>query len=64
MVDFYGCLDSDNDGWSVLTDLDDNDPFEQEDTDNDTIGDNGDQCPYQWSNLIFAILMVPFLKSR
>ena len=51
VIDYYGCVDSDNDGWSVLTDLDDNDPFEQEDSDNDTIGDNGDRCPYQWSNL-------------
>ena len=51
VVDYYGCVDFDNDGWSVLTDIDDNNPFEQEDSDNDTIGDNGDQCPYQWSNL-------------
>jgi len=51
IIDRYGCIDADNDGWSALNDLDDNDPLEQEDRDNDTIGDNADQCPYSWSNL-------------
>ncbi|HIF16018.1 MAG TPA: VCBS repeat-containing protein, partial [Candidatus Poseidoniales archaeon] len=51
VIDYYGCLDNDGDGVSYLTDLDDNDSSEQSDTDNDTVGDNGDFCPYQWSNL-------------
>ena len=51
VIDYYGCLDNDFDGVSYLTDLDDNDPLEQSDTDNDTVGDNSDLCPYQWSNL-------------
>ena len=51
VIDYYGCLDNDNDGVSYLTDLDDSNPSEQSDTDNDTVGDNGDLCPYQWSNL-------------
>ena len=50
-IDIFGCIDVDSDGVSSFSDIDDNNPSEQDDSDNDTIGDNGDLCPYQWSNL-------------
>ncbi|HIF46351.1 MAG TPA: hypothetical protein EYQ73_06140 [Candidatus Poseidoniales archaeon] len=50
-VDVFGCIDLDGDGTSYLNDFNDNDSNEVKDSDNDTIGDNGDNCPYEWSNL-------------
>ena len=50
-VDVFGCIDLDGDGTSYITDYDDNNSDEIRDSDNDGMGDNGDNCPYEWSNL-------------
>ena len=44
-LDFFGCVDADGDGWSLLTDLFDTDVSEWNDTDSDGFGDNQDVCP-------------------
>jgi len=49
--DMYGCPDEDGDGWSTLSDTDDDDILEWKDFDGDGIGDNGDQCPYDAGNV-------------
>ncbi|MEJ6665393.1 MAG: hypothetical protein QNL47_05370 [Euryarchaeota archaeon] len=52
-IDVYGCVDNDNDGYSNLSDVDDDDPSETTDTDGDGYGDEGDQFPYdstQWED--------------
>ncbi|MGY8754124.1 MAG: FG-GAP-like repeat-containing protein [Candidatus Poseidoniales archaeon] len=50
-VDVFGCTDTDGDGTSFHNDFDDNNSNEVKDSDNDSMGDNGDNCPYEWSNL-------------
>lgn len=48
-IDFFGCVDSDSDGYSELTDFDDNDSENWIDTDGDGVGDNSDVFPYDSS---------------
>ena len=50
-VDYFGCTDNDGDGYSSLTDVDDNDGKDWNDADNDGFGDNADQCPFSWGNI-------------
>ena len=50
-IDVYGCYDGDSDGYSNLSDVDDTDDEEAEDSDGDGYGDYSDDFPYdstQW----------------
>ena len=54
-IDVYGCLDSDDDGWSDFNDAFPDDASQYLDTDLDGYGDNleglqGDSCPQQFGN--------------
>jgi len=51
---YYGCPDSDGDGWADLEDEFPTDSSEHADYDGDGYGDNGDEFPYdasEWSDL-------------
>ena len=52
-IDVYGCVDNDNDGYSELNDVDDDDDEESSDSDGDGYGDSSDEFPYdssQWND--------------
>ena len=49
--DVFGCIDSDGDGWSIFTDIDDANALEWVDFDGDGFGDNSDRCPYDQGNV-------------
>ena len=51
LSDVFGCIDTDKDGVSSITDFNDNDSSEWLDSDDDGIGDNSDNCQFVWGNL-------------
>lgn len=52
IIDAFGCVDADGDGYSNIRDIDDDNSLEWSDLDEDGFGDNGDKCPYVYGTTI------------